>query len=131
MKTMIAKLTDNEILMCERWQNVKKYNIRTDDLEYCYRLLYGKGLDNTCPDCLRNYASQVNNYFNTIREKFNSYKEKQKLAEKPVETPVVNKTSTKAPSKETSKKAPKRTSKKTTPKTKKKVVKKDDNINLI
>ena len=75
MITMIAKLTDKEILFCEIWTEVikKKWSIKTDDVDKCYKLIYNQGLTNHCPQCLRDYASNLNNYFNTIRDKYNQY----------------------------------------------------------
>lgn len=136
MKTMIAKLTDDEIKFCDKWEQVikRKWDIKTDDINYCYILIFKQGLTNYCPQCLRDSATHLHNYYKTIMNKYSEYKNEQAIfaeekVEKVVEKPkvkVVSKTSRKAPIKGTSKKVPKRTSKKNVVTTKK-----DDNVNTI
>ena len=139
MKETIAGLTDNEILFCEKWEQVikRKWDIRTDDLQYCYNLVFSDKMTNTCPDCLRRYASTVNNYFNRIRDTYNKYKEdKNKPPEPVVKEPIVEKKLKATPKKQVvnkqvvkKKKVVKASGR--SYKNRKEVTKKDDNINLI
>ena len=86
MREIIQGLSDNEILFCEKWEQVlkNKRNIQSSDIDYCYNLIYGKGLDSYCPQCLRDSASYLNNHFNQIRNQWNTFKNTAAEPEKPV-----------------------------------------------
>lgn len=137
MKETIAGLTDNEILMCKRWEVVvkRKWEISTTDLEYCYNLVFSDRMTNNCPDCLRRYASAVNNYYTRIVDKYKEYKEnKNKPVEKveeEVKTPVVTKKKQVVKKQVVRKKKVVKASGGTSKKAPRTTTKKDDNINTI
>lgn len=89
MKETIAQINENEIRFCEIWENVllRKWDIPGNRIDECYKLIYGTNLTSRCPDCMRKTASQLNNYYKRILDRYNEYKSKKPIEpEEPIIT---------------------------------------------
>lgn len=73
----VNNLTNDEIEFCKIWEKVIKDKAHVDGaiVDKCYKLVFKKGLDSWCPQCLSDSARYLQNYWNLIADKYNEWKQ--------------------------------------------------------